>query len=43
MGGIVLISVLIGILSSALQNKITELRKGLTPVIERDFHAVREK
>ncbi len=36
MGGIVLISVLIGILSSALQNRIGELRKGLTPVIERD-------
>lgn len=36
LGGIVLISVLIGILSSALQNKIGELRKGLTPVIERD-------
>lgn len=36
MGGIVLISVLIGILSSALQGKIGELRKGLTPVIERN-------
>lgn len=39
-GGVFIISTLIGILTSALEGKIEELRKGRSPVIERDHTVI---